>query len=41
MADELSVAFSELLRQLRQEARLTIEQLAERSGVSVRAISDL
>ncbi|MEU2282472.1 helix-turn-helix domain-containing protein [Streptomyces sp. NPDC013178] len=35
------VSFSTLLRRLRTEAGLTIDELAEASGVSVRGISDL
>ncbi|HJT91476.1 MAG TPA: helix-turn-helix transcriptional regulator, partial [Mycobacterium sp.] len=33
--------FAELLRRLRGEQGLTQQELAERSGISVRAISDL
>jgi len=35
------VSFGGLLRQLRAEARLTQEELAERAGLSPRSISDL
>src|SRR5215472_9896830 len=38
---EPALRFAELLRQLRTEARLTQEELAEAAGVSPRAISDL
>jgi tetratricopeptide (TPR) repeat protein len=41
VADELPVAFGQLLRRLRKEAGLTLEELAERAGVSVGAISSL
>jgi predicted ATPase/transcriptional regulator with XRE-family HTH domain/Tfp pilus assembly protein PilF len=37
----LGASFGELLRQFRQRAGLTQEELAERANVSVRAISDL
>src|SRR5580700_6159756 len=36
-----ALSFAELLRQLRAEARLTQEDLAEAAGLSPRAISDL
>src|SRR5215210_6725140 len=39
--DESSTAFSSLLRQLRTAASLSQEDLAERSGLSLRGISDL
>lgn len=38
---ETSVEFAQLLRTLRERACLTQEELAERSGLSIRAISDL
>jgi tetratricopeptide (TPR) repeat protein/transcriptional regulator with XRE-family HTH domain len=38
---EPALRFAELLRQLRTEARLTQEELAEAAGVSPRSISDL
>ena len=41
MSDGGDVPFGALLRRLRQGARLTQEELAERAGVSVRGISDL
>lgn len=41
MAIRRVVAFGDLLRHYRRRARLTQEQLAERAGLSVRAISDL
>ncbi|MCX5400767.1 helix-turn-helix domain-containing protein [Streptomyces sp. NBC_00102] len=41
MADAGDVKFGALLRQFRLEASLTIEALAEASGVSVRGIGDL
>ena len=34
-------SFAALLRQLRAEARLTQEELAEKAGLSTRSISDL
>lgn len=36
-----ATTFGELLRQLRREARLTQEELAEKTGLSPRSISDL
>ena len=41
MAEPSSVAFGELLRQLRTDTGLTLEALAARSGIAVRTISDL
>ena len=41
MAEPYSVTFGELLRQLRLDSGLTLEELAARSGVAVRTISDL
>ncbi|MER6923300.1 helix-turn-helix domain-containing protein, partial [Streptomyces spiralis] len=41
MADADGAEFGTLLRQLRLDASLTIEMLAEASGVSVRGIGDL
>lgn len=41
MADQLPVTFGQLLRQLRRDAGLTMEALADRAGVAVRTISDL
>jgi transcriptional regulator with XRE-family HTH domain len=38
---ERSLSFAGLLRQLRDEARLTQEELAEAAGLSLRAVSDL
>jgi tetratricopeptide (TPR) repeat protein/transcriptional regulator with XRE-family HTH domain len=38
---ELSLSFAGLLRQLRAEAKLTQEELAEAAGVSPRSVSDL
>ena len=40
-AAETELRFAELLRQLRTEARLTQEELAEASGLSPRSVSDL
>jgi transcriptional regulator with XRE-family HTH domain len=40
-ADRVATTFAELLRQLRAEARLTQEELAEKTGLSPRSISDL
>jgi len=39
--DQVAVSFAGLLRQLRVEARLTQEELAEAAGLSPRSISDL
>ena len=41
MADQPGLGFAELLRQLRAEARLTQEELAEAAGLSPRSVSDL
>jgi predicted ATPase/transcriptional regulator with XRE-family HTH domain len=41
MADESTVRFADLLRRARRAAGLSQEELAERAGLSVRAISDL
>jgi len=41
MRDAQAVAFADLLKQYRSRARLSQEELAERAGLSVRAISDL
>ena len=41
MAEQPGPAFAELLRQLRAEARLTQEELAEAAGLSPRSVSDL
>ena len=41
MAAEPALSFAGLLRQLRAEARLTQEELAEAAGVSPRSVSDL
>jgi predicted ATPase/transcriptional regulator with XRE-family HTH domain len=41
MAELLVVGFAGLLRQLRAEARLTQEELAEAAGLSPRSVSDL
>lgn len=40
-AHQVAINFAELLRQLRVEARLTQEELAEAAGLSARSISDL
>ena len=40
-ADQVAISFAELLRQLRVEARMTQEELAEAAGLSPRSISDL
>jgi len=40
-ADQVAISFAELLRQLRVEARLTQEELAEAARLSPRSISDL
>ena len=41
MAEQATTGFAGLLRQLRAEARLTQEELAEAAGVSPRSVSDL
>jgi transcriptional regulator with XRE-family HTH domain len=41
VAEEPGLSFAGLLRQLRAEARLTQEELAEASGVRPRSVSDL
>ncbi len=41
MAEQLALGFGGLLRQLRAEAGLTQEELAEAAGVSPRSVSDL
>jgi transcriptional regulator with XRE-family HTH domain len=41
MAEQLVLGFAGLLRQLRVEARLTQEELAESAGLSPRSVSDL
>ena len=41
MAEQSVLSFAGLLRQLRMQARLTQEELAEAAGVSARAVSDL
>ncbi len=41
MAEQLAVGFGGLLRQLRAEAGLTQEELAEAAGLSPRSVSDL
>jgi tetratricopeptide (TPR) repeat protein/DNA-binding XRE family transcriptional regulator len=41
VGEQAGLDFSGLLRQLRAEARLTQEELAEGAGVSLRAVSDL
>src|SRR6185437_3864820 len=38
---EAGLRFADLLRQLRTEARLTQEELAEQAGLSPRSVSDL
>ena len=41
MAEQAALSFGGLLRQLRTEARLTQEELAEAAGLSPRSVSDL
>jgi transcriptional regulator with XRE-family HTH domain len=41
VAEQPALSFAGLLRQLRGEARLTQEELAEAAGLSPRSISDL
>ena len=41
MAEQYALEFAGLLRQLRAEARLTQEELAEAAGLSPRSVSDL
>ena len=41
MAEQPGLSFAGLLRQLRAEARLTQEELAEAAGLSPRSVSDL
>ena len=41
MADQAALSFGGLLRQLRAEARLTQEELAEAAHLSPRSVSDL
>ena len=41
MVDQSVLAFAGLLRQLRAEARLTQEELADAAGLSPRSVSDL
>ena len=41
MADQQALSFAGLLRQLRAEARLTQEELAQAAGVGTRSVSDL
>ena len=41
MAEQPALRFAGLLRQLRAEARLTQEELAEAAGLSPRSVSDL
>ena len=41
VVEEPALTFAGLLRQLRAEARLTQEELAEAAGLSSRAVSDL
>jgi transcriptional regulator with XRE-family HTH domain len=40
-AGRVAISFAELLRQLRVEARLTQEELADAAGLSPRSVSDL
>jgi tetratricopeptide (TPR) repeat protein/transcriptional regulator with XRE-family HTH domain len=41
VAEQAALSFAALLRQLRQEARLTQEELAAAAGLAVRSVSDL
>ena len=41
MAEQPSLSFAGLLRQLRADAKLTQEELAEAAGLSPRSVSDL
>src|ERR1700750_1443079 len=41
MAEQAALSFGGLLRQLRAEARLTQEELAEAAGIGPRSVSDL
>ena len=41
MTQERALEFAGLLRELRTEARLTQEELAEAAGLSPRSVSDL
>src|SRR5262249_56749660 len=41
VAEQPGLGFAELLRQLRAEAKLTQEELAEAAGISPRSVSDL
>ena len=41
MAEQAALSFGGLLGQLRTEARLTQEELAEQAGLSPRSVSDL
>jgi transcriptional regulator with XRE-family HTH domain len=41
VAEKRALSFADLLRQLRAEARLAQEELAEAAGVSPRSVSDL
>src|SRR5689334_23538820 len=41
MAEQLALGFGDLVRQLRAEAGLTQEELAEAAGLSPRGVSDL
>jgi transcriptional regulator with XRE-family HTH domain len=41
VAEQPALSFAGLLRQLRTEAKLTQEELAETAGISPRSVSDL